>query len=118
MIWPLRFQLLSLSWVQRPEITLQCTGSIHLPIGSLFQVIPEVVIPQAPVQLSVPQSYRMPSPVSDTQLEELRTQKTQQVHLTHFIYFSPFIRNELFMSVETQKRHSPSVEIFKPFFKF
>lgn len=45
-----------------------------------MQVIPEVVIPQAPVQLSVPQLYRMPSPVSDSQLEEIRSNKPPQVH--------------------------------------
>ncbi|GFS22021.1 hypothetical protein ElyMa_005098600 [Elysia marginata] len=45
-----------------------------------MQVIPEVVIPQAPVQLSVPQIYRMPSPVSETQLEDLRSQKPSQAH--------------------------------------
>ncbi|GFO11257.1 hypothetical protein PoB_003776200 [Plakobranchus ocellatus] len=56
------------------------------PIGasgggtSHMQVIPEVVIPQGPTQLNVPQMFRMPSPLSDTQLEELRTQKSQQVH--------------------------------------
>ncbi|RUS70215.1 hypothetical protein EGW08_022025 [Elysia chlorotica] len=50
------------------------SGTAHM------QVIPEVVIPQAPVQLSVPQIYRMPSPTSDTQAEEMRAQKSQQVH--------------------------------------
>ncbi|CAL1544860.1 unnamed protein product [Lymnaea stagnalis] len=42
-----------------------------------MQVIPEVVPPQGPMQLTVPQIYRMPSPSCDTQLEELRTQKSQ-----------------------------------------
>ncbi|XP_005111852.1 uncharacterized protein LOC101863313 [Aplysia californica] len=44
--------------------------------GSPMQVIPEVP-PQDPLQLTVPQIYRVASPASDTQLDEISHVKTQ-----------------------------------------
>lgn len=44
---------------------------------SPMQVIPEIVSPQGSMQLTVPQIYRMPSPLSDSHLDDLRAQKSQ-----------------------------------------
>ncbi|KAH9502630.1 hypothetical protein Btru_073964 [Bulinus truncatus] len=52
------------------------SGSGCGPVSPM-QVIPEIVPPQGPMQLTVPQIFCMPSPSSDTQLEDLKTQKSQ-----------------------------------------
>ncbi|XP_055890267.1 uncharacterized protein LOC106070740 isoform X3 [Biomphalaria glabrata] len=44
---------------------------------SSMQALPEIVPPQGPMQLTVPQIYCRPSPSSDTQVDDLKTQKSQ-----------------------------------------
>ncbi|XP_059146478.1 uncharacterized protein LOC131934274 [Physella acuta] len=81
---------------------------------SPMQVIPEIVSPQGSMQLTVPQIYRMPSPLSDSHLDDLRAQKSQVHRRSEGCLDLSAVGRNLWPNQQQQHHRAslPSVQIF------